>query len=36
MEKNEILRVEITDTIKSFCSEISSAFSFYARELNLF
>ena len=28
-------RVEITDAIKSFCSEISSAFIFYARELNL-
>ena len=34
-EKNEIFRVEITDTIKSFHSEISSTFSFYDRELNL-
>ena len=34
-EENEIFRVEVTDTIKSFHSEISSAFSFYARELNL-
>ena len=35
MGKNEVLQVEITDTIKSFCLEIFSAFSFYARELNL-
>ena len=35
MGKNEIFRVEITDTIKSFCSEIFSAFSFYDKELNL-
>ena len=34
-KKNEIFRVEITDTIKSFRSEISSAVSFYTRELNL-
>ena len=34
-EKNEILWVEIADTIKSFHSEICSAFNFYGRELNL-
>ena len=28
MGKNELLRVEITDAIKSFRSEISSAFIF--------
>ena len=35
MRKNKILRVEITDTIKSFSLEIYSAFSCHARELNL-
>ena len=30
-----MFRIEITDTIKSFCLEISIAFSFYAGELNL-
>ena len=32
---NKIFRVEITDAIKSFRSEIFSSFSFYARKLNL-
>ena len=35
MGKSEIFQVEITDTIKRFRLEISSTFSFYARELNL-
>ena len=34
-KKAKIFWVKITDTIKLFCFEISSAFIFYARELNL-
>ena len=34
-EKNEIFRVEISDTMKHFRSKISRAFNFCAGELNL-